>query len=88
MSYYKGKVAKLWYNGTENNRAGYSTWEVLDVIEIDTSNDANIHIDLTHRNIRTTFLPVTQIKDFSDTTTTVSRFYNTEQHTEHWIAVK
>lgn len=86
-SYYNGKVVKLLWNGNHGNKVGYSTWQVLDVMEIDTNNDNNIHINLSHLNLRATFLPVTQIKDFSDSTTTVSRFYNSEQHTEHWAAV-
>jgi hypothetical protein len=88
MSYYVGKVVKLLWNGSENNKPGHSTWQVLDVIEVDTNNDANIHIDLSHKGIRTTFLPITQITDFATDTSTVCRWYNSEQHTEHWSAIK
>jgi uncharacterized protein involved in tellurium resistance len=88
MSYYVGKVVKLMWNGSENNKPGCSTWQVLDVIDVDTNNDTNIHINLSHNNMRSTFLPITQITNYTDATTTISRWYDDQQHTEHWLAIK
>ena len=86
QSFYKGKVAKLVCFNQGNH---ISQWHVIDIIDVDTSNDANMHINFSHnRIIRATFVPITSITNFNvETTKSVERTFDLNQELEHWRAL-
>jgi hypothetical protein len=86
MSFYKGLVAKLICHCVHDNT---SEWKVVDILNIDSTHDSNMHLDLSNGpGLRAALLPVTQIHGFDLTTNTVVRQFNLHQHSEHWSASK
>lgn len=85
MSFYQGKVAKLIQTGQKLN---VSYWQVVDIIDVDTNNDENIHLNFSHHNvIRAVFVPVNKIVDFdSNQTKNVCREFESDAGTEAWYA--
>jgi hypothetical protein len=81
MSFYKGDVAKL-FCGKDKY-----TWEVVGVQYIDTACNENIKIDFSSGSVvRTAFVPVTWIENFSATTRKVKHTFDTESLSEKWQA--
>lgn len=81
MSFYCGLVAKLVESFQTNGR-----FEIVEVLQIDTINDANMHIDFSHGHvIRAVFIPVSEIAGFvNGTTTAVSKIFNSDLGIEVW----
>lgn len=81
MSFYKGDVAKLFCD------KDMLTWEVVGVRYIDTTCDENMNIDFSSGSVvRTAFVPVAWIENFTATTQKVKRTFDTESLSEKWQA--
>ena len=82
MSYYKGNVAKMTWQG----EAG---WDVVSVYFLDTDCDENIHTNFIHdTETRATIIPVDIIENFDPVTTKkVKRTFDEQLGLEHWKAI-
>jgi hypothetical protein len=80
MSYYKGNVAKIfWQDG----------WAVESVYFLDTNCDNNIHTNFIHKEqTRSIIIPTDTIENFDPgTTKKVQRTFDPQSGTEHWKAL-
>jgi hypothetical protein len=82
MSYYKGNVVKLTWQGGAN-------WGVVSVYFLDTDCDDNIHTNFIHNDqTRATVIPADIIENFDpDTIKQVERTFDEKLGIEHWKAV-
>ena len=84
MTFYVGLVAKLIPINDEN------TYQIVEIQNINTSDDANMHINFSHGNIiRAVFIPVSEIEGFvNGKTTTLSRDFDVDLGLEIWKSVQ
>lgn len=85
MSFYCGLVAKL-----VAPRHLVGIFEIVELLQIDTADDANMDIDFSHgTTIRAFFVPVSEIVGFvNGTTTTVSRIFDFDLGIETWKSIQ
>jgi hypothetical protein len=82
MSFYKGNVVKLTWQGD-------SIWGVVSVYYLDTSCDENIHTNFTHKSDERVFvIPIDAINNFvPGLTKAVTNVFDIDSGTESWKAL-